>query len=209
MGTAVTITAIATSIVLRKTAVNGWIAEFPIPNNIFLPGDPTAITQSANSNNTRLATTAFVRQELTAATRPAVEATRSTTQAITVGASTTIIFNTVQLDTSAAYNATTGVFTVPVGQAGMYEYSMYVGFSPQGNNIQIYPVKNGIAQDNLRNPGLVMATDGIYYVSSTLKIRLTVGDTLRFDVFYNSVSGAIANTSTINFPSLCLYRIYS
>lgn len=63
-GSVVSVTAIATSIVLRKTDTDSWTADFPIPNSVFLPGNPTTSTQLFSDNSTNIATTSHVKSVL-------------------------------------------------------------------------------------------------------------------------------------------------
>jgi hypothetical protein len=208
LGQANTITTVQSFAVIRKIGVNQWSIQNPIQNNCVLPGDPTTTTQSAGNNSTRIATTAFVAAALTNMVRPALEVSRTTTQSVNIGAMTTLIFNTVGLDTNAAYNSATGVFTVPAGQSGLYEFAAFCGFSNPGNNMQIIPVRGGVAQDGLRSNGFSYAADTVFWISHIQQIRLAAGDQFRIDVYYGSISGLATTTSPTAIPSLKIRRIY-
>ena len=155
-----------------------------------------------------LATQSFVSTAITNADRPAIEATRSTTQSITMSGFTRLICNVVNLDTNSAYNSTTGVFTVPTGQGGMYEFMVFTGFTSPGNNLQIIPAKNGVYNEPARSTAINLNHDGYFWISHTAKIRLSAGDTLAFDVYYSSISGTAVTTSTTQVPSVTINRIY-
>lgn len=170
---------------------------------------PTANrTLSLPDETGTLATTAAISTAITNATRPAVEATRSSTQSIAVSGFTRLICNVVNLDTNSAYNSTTGVFTVPTGQGGLYEFLVFTGFTSPGNNIQIIPVRNGFYNEPARSTAINLTHDGFFWISHTAKIRLNAGDTLAFDVFYSSVSGTAVTTSATQVPSVTINRVY-
>lgn len=75
--------------------------------------------QTAGSNNTRAANTAYVDSGLVNAFKPVVLATRNTNQTLTAG-DNIVVFNNELLDSDNCYNPTTGVITVPEGKAGLY-----------------------------------------------------------------------------------------
>lgn len=183
---------------------SSWVCDLFIPESLALTGASTTPTPLTGTNTTQIANTAFVINEA----RPIVEARRSTTQSIAVNNTTTLICNVEDVDTDNAYNAATGVFTVPSGKGGVYFVAVFISASNPSSNFQIAPVKNGAIQENLRSTGVAYTTDIVFWISHCFKIRLAAGDAFRIDFYYGSVSGAATTTGSPAFPTLFINRVY-
>lgn len=188
--------------IVRKVAANRWILEVPSVIPADLGAATTATTQAAGTNNTTLATTAFVGTAITNSTRPVIEATGTT--ALTANSTVPLTYNTPTIDTNTMINAGTGIITIAAGQSGMYEYTLNITPSVPGNNLRILPHKNGNA---LLNDVLTFAlnTDTVYTHTCTQKIRLIAGDTFAIRFYM----GQLAATSGITCShSLVFVRVY-
>ena len=126
--------------------------------------------------------------------RPAFKAIVSNQASIPHAAWTKVIFDNEVFDTDNAYNPTTGIFTCPTGQDGVYLLSMGVGVDDlnTGEYLQMRPYKNGNGINNGRtiqfagNPHSNLVVDAR---SSTI-IRLDAGDELAIWIYHNE-GGAI------------------
>ena len=115
LGTALVLTDIANDVILRKTGTDTWSCRHSIPLSANLPGDPTCVTQSVGSNNTRIATTAFLRTTLTSS--PALT-TPTLTGATLVGA-TAVNGTSFASSVPSSFTGATTVPTVALGDVSL------------------------------------------------------------------------------------------
>ena len=126
--------------------------------------------------------------------RPAFKAIVSNQASIPHAAWTKVIFDNEVFDTDNAYNPTTGIFTCPTGQDGVYLLSYGVGVDDLniGEYLQSRPYKNGSGINNGRtiqyagNPHNNLVVD----VRASSTIRLDAGDELAIWIYHNE-GGAI------------------
>ena len=126
--------------------------------------------------------------------RPAFKAIVSNQASIPHAAWTKVIFDNEVFDTDNAYNPTTGIFTCPTGQDGVYLLSYGVGVDDLniGEYLQSRPYKNGSGINNGRtiqyagNPHTNLVVD----VRASSIIRLDAGDELAIWIYHNE-GGAI------------------
>jgi hypothetical protein len=85
-----------------------------------LTGTPTAPTATAGTDTTQIATTAFVESAISAISGAGVLLDASYVGALTLttGAFTTLVLNTVSVDTASGYSTSTGLYTIPA--TGIY-----------------------------------------------------------------------------------------
>ena len=109
-------------------------------------------------------------------------------QAVNNGATTTIIYGTLDYDNLGTYNSTTGVFTPT--DSGLYRVQYVAGIqSLTSANINSYIYKTGViyAQKYWDMP----TTVGVAFEMET-EVRLTVTDTLDFRIFHNGSSTVLS-----------------
>ena len=114
-GTTLTLTDIANDVILRKTGTDTWSCRHSIPLSANLPGDPTCQTQSLGSNNTRIATTGFLRLTLTSS--PAL--TTPTLTGSTLTGTTTVNGTSFASSVPSSFTGATTVPTVALGDASL------------------------------------------------------------------------------------------
>lgn len=118
-----------------QLATTQWVgAEFAKLDNPVFTGNPGAPTQPYTNDSTRLATTAFVQSVFNqgaTASLVVVDQIVNFSISTTAGAYTTINWNTVRLDSGAAYSA--GVFTAPM--TGWYDVRAMAAITTNGSNI--------------------------------------------------------------------------
>ena len=118
---------------------------------------------------------------------PAFHAYRSGNQSISNGTYTNIIFNVEYFDTASAFNTSTGLFTVPSGQAGTYLFTWEVRrgdwhsnrligtFEVNGSD-RIYAEDSGDGNKNFSS------------CSASTIFNLSVGDTVGINIYHNNGS---------------------
>lgn len=133
----------------------------------------------------------------------------------TVGTSiATVVFSNVAYDktSSGAYSTSTGKFTVPAGQAGVYEIVTLINSNGQVTNnfansgsMVVYVGKNANAQEKMVGSDTI-ENAGVRYsvVGGSVKLYLAVGDTVYLGVLrggnvnaYNIDTGAPYTWMTI------------
>lgn len=121
---------------------------------------------------------------------PAASATCNTGQTIPDSAQTIVVFNTVERDTDAAYNSSTGRFTVPAGKGGDYLVSVAVAFSATVGTLTLF--KNGSALNRQRIAGTQpVLSAGVF---------LAAGDVIDARAFQSTGSPATLDaTAALNF----------
>jgi hypothetical protein len=149
-----------------------------IKSNVSLTGAPTAPTAAAGTNTTQLATTAFA---TTAVSNIRVGAVPNFLVYFTGGNGTVtngayLGYNTELYDDTN--NVVSGVFTVPAGQAGVYQFSVSANCYNIGSSgyFRITIVTAAIDIQGSQTPAQG-GTDVFSVASATLK--LAVGDTVR------------------------------
>lgn len=114
-GATLTLTDIANDAILRKTGTDTWSCSQSIPLSANLPGDPTCVTQSVGSNNTRIATTGFLRTTLTSS--PAL--TTPTLTGATLTGTTTVNGTSFASSVPSSFTGATTVPTVALGDVSL------------------------------------------------------------------------------------------
>jgi hypothetical protein len=116
---------------------------------------------------------------------PYVSAKSTAAQSLTNAAYNTLTYNTEDVDTDAAFNAGTGVFTVPAGKGGEYEYSASISFSTAGGTAwALSAFKNGSTQLTEVQNNMTPGGETTLQIASTE--RLVAGDTLEMKGWQNS-----------------------
>jgi hypothetical protein len=123
---------------VTSNLITGATAETSIAG-----GDSVLIYDDSASALRKMTRTNFV-AGIGGTNTPAFKAGRSSSQTISNGTSTTIVFGAEDFDTDSAYDTATGTFTVPTGQGG--KYFLYAQYRWQetaiySSNIEIH--KNG------------------------------------------------------------------
>lgn len=166
-------------------------AEAALKSNVASPaftGTPTAPTPLPNDNTTKLATTAFVKSLI-----KVVAARFSSAQSITASTFTTVVFDTEQLDTDNAYNNTTGVYTVPSGQGGLYQVSVVMNFGCVGGTAPTAIIcATAIAYNGTNNTRIIQANtpSNFFGASGSSVFQLNAGDTIRVNGFISPAGGS-------------------
>jgi hypothetical protein len=107
-----------------------------------------------------------------------VSASRSAAQTITAGGYETVVFDTEAFDTSAAYDAGTGVFTAPV--AGIYRFDATVSISgTAGDSVFGQFIKNGTRASAFRTT----LAESIQPETLSLVVSLAATDTIAFQLY--------------------------
>ena len=168
-----------------------------------IPTGATGVTQTKNTNNTTLATTAYVNTS----NRPAVEAYRSgTVQAIAHNLFTTVIFNTETIDTDAAYNTATGEFTVPAGMGGQYLVHASTVYTSPNTVVAIGAFVGGAEAKRMTD--VRVSTDNLFIASGMAVLTLAAGNVVTVKAFHNNTAVASRN---LNFDAtlsyLSIYRL--
>lgn len=128
--------------------------------------------------------------------QPHLHARQAAAQSVPNNAFTTLTGLTEDLDTHAAFNATTGVFTVPTGFGGWYELGGGVGFDVNSTGQRgLRWVKNG-SEINGSSSLLDAAAGGnaTMVPSRTILVSCAAGDTLALQGIQNS-GGSLNTTS--------------
>jgi hypothetical protein len=119
--------------------------------------------------------------------------TTATAQSIPNSTSTPILFNTLVKDTHSAFNTTTGVFTVPTGQAGTYFIAGQIQINWPGSasiDAELAIMKGGVFQEDIaRNSSAV----SLLCLSGATLIPLAAGDTITLNGFHG-----VGTTRTLN-----------
>lgn len=128
IGTALTLTTVHNSTLLKKTLADTWIAINPIPNNAVLPGTPTTTTQPAGTNSEAVATTEFVNAAVeTAILKTAVlsvYAQQNSAILLTSGTPTLVPFPLEIIDVSNQFSSGAFIPLLP----GEYRYTVNFRF---------------------------------------------------------------------------------
>ncbi|SEM73291.1 hypothetical protein SAMN05421856_10635 [Chryseobacterium taichungense] len=122
-------------------------------------------------------------------------ARKTTVQNAGAGASSTITFPTVVNNPDGGYNASTGIYTVPAGESGLYFVSSayQVGFNSWSNGYDLQVDFNGFS--------ISLISVGNYQASSSniggsVSYYLTAGQTIK--IKSQTCSGCTANSYTYN-----------
>lgn len=105
-------------------------------------------------------------------------------------------WSTPSVDTHGAFNATTGIYTVPV--PGIYEVSGVIGFAANATGSRYFTVqKNGSGSLSLNAPSAATSGTVDTHISiPSVIVSLNAGDTLRLRGFQNS-GGSLAYTTGV------------
>lgn len=105
-------------------------------------------------------------------TTPVVAMSASLSTTTAYGTNATIVFDSVEFDTSAAYNNTTGVFTAPT--TGIYNISVSAEVSV--NNSTLYLWKNGTTSIGYLET--LISTPIVLVQNAAMLVSLAAGDTI-------------------------------
>ena len=198
LGTANTLTTVSNFTLLRKIGTDTWVAVNPIHNNANLPGTPTLATQALGNVSLNAANTTCVARSC----RPIVIASRTTAFTLTTTYAD-LAFNNVIRDSSAAYNATTGVFTAPY--AGIYSFGCFVANYTGGTTFTLVGVGTIANTESLRL-GLVAGT-GFQVVSGNQRIFMAASATRRFGVQTGGANAAGSVEANATAQTACYISI--
>ena len=125
-------------------------------------------------------------------TPPIAIAYRSTNLSLSTGSTTDVVADTEVIDSASAYDNTTGVFTVPAGQGGIYEIgaSLILASSSAFNGTtEIFAFDlAGTQAVNLLQTVPVSASVNIHYSASVL-VSLSASNTAKITAVQDSGSG--------------------
>ncbi|MGE4514794.1 MAG: hypothetical protein AB7E26_13430, partial [Chryseobacterium sp.] len=106
-------------------------------------------------------------------------ARKTTAQSIGTNSTATITFPTVVSNPDGAYNATTGIYTIPAGESGLYMVSGAFNVSPNNfsNAFDIKGVFNGVyvimyTIKDLQNTNVDMGGSVAYYMTAGQQISI-------------------------------------
>lgn len=127
-------------------------------------------------------------------------AARFTGSSTAIGTTNTdIVWGTTDYDTHGAYNASTGVYTVPV--AGKYRMAMYAqgagtAAGNVGDQLLVRAVKNGSVVSNISR-SLVQTTTSVNHAwMGQTTVDCVAGDALKFVIIRDATVGALSISST-------------
>jgi hypothetical protein len=150
---------------------------------------PTAPTPVFTDVTLKVANTTFV----STSNRPYLFASRTSNQSLAHASFVTILWNTVTTDTSAAYNSSTGEFTVPVNLGGVYYINASVGLAVSVQIVLLYVYVNGTLARVVSD--VRSTVDQLLNVSGGCLLPLSVGDIVTIRIYQSNTSFSSVNTS--------------
>lgn len=124
--------------------------------------------------------------------RPSLRAHMAAAQSIPNSTTTTVKFDTNDEDTDSAYSTTTGVFTCVT--AGLYLFVVHMAFAANATGTRTHSLLSTGAPTQAVPAIVSAAVDGTGHGNAVLLTRLTVGQTVQFQVA--QTSGGALNTAT-------------
>ena len=135
---------------------------------------------------------------------PNFHAFLGSSQDIANNTTTTVVFNTETYDSASAYDASTGIFTVPSGQAGKY----FIAASIKQTSATDYDNFQCRITVNSKSITSVNSNFNQNTVNSSTVYNLSVGDTVKVQTYQNSGSDkGVAGNSSEDLSWFTMFKI--
>ena len=147
---------------------------------------------------------------------PAFQASLTNSLSISDGTTTDIVFNSELYDVGSCYNNSTGVFTVPSGEAGKYLFGVNVLFTDGNGNVSdmlLYAHttisssgdQSQIARAESTSNGTTFTQRNL---GMTFTLNLSVGDVVKIQAYADTNNGSATGVGTGGTPGKTIFYGY-
>jgi hypothetical protein len=196
---------------LDPTVITGQTAETSIATD-----DLILLSDTSASGALKKMTRANFVSGVGGTNTPAFQASLTNSLSISDGTTTDIVFNSELYDVGSCYNNSTGVFTVPSGEAGKYLFGVNVLFTDGNGNVSdmlLYAHttisssgdQSQIARAESTSNGTTFTQRNL---GMTFTLNLSVGDVVKIQAYADTNNGSATGVGTGGTPGKTIFYGY-